>query len=105
MNESETFSLRERLSLCSELAATNFKIVPETINGEPVFGRENAPFRERFRNWLRAYNAGWHFLGTLAMVVLLSLGAPFWFNTLKQLSSLKPTVTQKIEKEAANSTS
>ncbi len=89
----------------NELAAANLKIVPETINGEYVFGRENAPFRERFSSWLRAYNAGWHFLGTSAMVVLLSLGAPFWFNALKQLSNLKPSVTQKIEKEAARSTS
>lgn len=92
-------------SIRNELAATNLKIVPETINGEPVFGKEKAPFRERFRSWLRAYDEGSHLLGTLVMVVLLSLGAPFWFNALKQLSNLKPSVTQKIEKEAAGSPS
>jgi hypothetical protein len=85
----------------NELTATNLRIVPDKINGASVFGDEKAPFRERFQSWLRAYNAGWHLLGTLAMVVLLSLGAPFWFNTLKQLSNLKPSVTQKIEKESA----
>jgi hypothetical protein len=37
------------------------------------------------------------------MVVLLSLGAPFWYNALKQLSNLKPSVTQKIEKESVAS--
>lgn len=42
-----------------------------------------------------------HLLGTLATVLLLSLGAPFWFNTLQQLSNLKPAVAQKIEDEGA----
>jgi len=37
------------------------------------------------------------------MVVLLSLGAPFWYNALKQLSTLKASGTQKIEKESATS--
>jgi hypothetical protein len=92
-------------SIRNELAATNLKIVPETINGEPVFGKANASFGERFRSWLRAYHEGWHLLGTLAMIVLLSLGAPFWFNALKQLSNLKPSVAQKAEKEASGSQS
>jgi hypothetical protein len=92
-------------SMRNELAATNLKIVPETINNEPVFGEENASKWERFRSWKRAYHQGWHLLGTSAMVVLLSLGAPFWFNALKQMTNLKPSVTQKIEKEAAGSRS
>jgi hypothetical protein len=41
-----------------------------------------------------------HLLGTLASVFLLSLGAPFWFNALKQMSNLKPAITSKIEKES-----
>ena len=40
-----------------------------------------------------------HLLGTASTVLLLSLGAPFWFNTLRQLSNLKPIVAQKIETE------
>jgi len=79
-------------SIRDDLNATNLTIVPEMINGEPVFGSP--------KSWLRAYQHRWHLLGTLAMVVLLSLGAPFWFNALKQLSNLKPSVTRKIEKEA-----
>ena len=39
------------------------------------------------------------FWGTLAGVGLLSLGAPFWFNALKTLSSLRPVVATKEEKE------
>jgi hypothetical protein len=38
-----------------------------------------------------------HFLGTLMTVFFLSLGAPFWYNTLRQLANLRPAVAQKIE--------
>lgn len=42
-----------------------------------------------------------HFWGTLASAVLLSLGAPFWFNLLKDLSSLRPVIAKKQAREAA----
>jgi hypothetical protein len=38
-----------------------------------------------------------HLLGTLMTVLLLSLGAPFWYNALRQLANLRPAVAQKIE--------
>lgn len=38
-----------------------------------------------------------HFLGTLMTVFFLSLGAPFWYNALRQLANLRPAVAQKIE--------
>jgi hypothetical protein len=38
-----------------------------------------------------------HFWGTLMTAAFLSLGAPFWYNALKQLSSLRPAIAQKIE--------
>jgi hypothetical protein len=37
--------------------------------------------------------------GVLAAAALLSLGAPFWFNTLKQLSNLRPILADKSETE------
>jgi hypothetical protein len=40
-----------------------------------------------------------HFWGTLASAALLSLGAPFWFNMLKDLSSLRPVLAKKQEQE------
>ncbi|MFP3940033.1 MAG: hypothetical protein ACLF0P_06990 [Thermoanaerobaculia bacterium] len=40
-----------------------------------------------------------HFWGILASAALLALGAPFWFNTLKTLGSLRPIVAQKEERE------
>jgi hypothetical protein len=35
----------------------------------------------------------------LFSVGLLSLGAPFWYNALKNLTSLRSTVAQNISKE------
>jgi len=40
---------------------------------------------------------GRHFWGTLVTAVFLSLGAPFWYNTLKQLSNLRPAIAQKVD--------
>jgi hypothetical protein len=40
-----------------------------------------------------------HFAGVLLSAALLSLGAPFWFNALKQLSSLRSIVANKEENE------
>jgi len=40
-----------------------------------------------------------HFWGIVFSAGLLSLGAPFWFNALKTLSSLRPIVANKEEKE------
>ena len=47
-----------------------------------------------------AYHLGdRHFWGVLASAALLSLGAPFWFNALKTMSSLRPIVASKEEQE------
>lgn len=40
-----------------------------------------------------------HFLGMCFSVLLLSLGAPFWFNTLKSLASLRSSVASNISDE------
>jgi hypothetical protein len=39
-----------------------------------------------------------HLFGILATAALLSLGAPFWFNLLKNLTSLRPALATLIEK-------
>ena len=83
-----------------ELAETNLHLVPERISGRPVFSTDS-DHPSLIRNWAEAYGYRPHILGTLAMVVLLSLGAPFWFNALRQLSNLKPAISNKIEKETA----
>lgn len=38
--------------------------------------------------------------GILATGIFLSLGAPFWFNTLRKLSDLRPIVARRVEGEA-----
>jgi hypothetical protein len=38
-------------------------------------------------------------LGILVSAALLSLGAPFWFNTLKTLTNLRPTLANAVEKK------
>ena len=48
---------------------------------------------------LTGYGHWQHLMGTLSTVLLLSLGAPFWFNTLCQLSNLKPAAARKIENQ------
>lgn len=42
-------------------------------------------------------------LGILISAALLSLGAPFWFNTLKSLTNLRPTLANAIEKKPIQS--
>jgi hypothetical protein len=43
-----------------------------------------------------------HLLGILATAGLLSLGAPFWFNLLKNLTSLRPALASLIEKRPSS---
>jgi hypothetical protein len=40
-----------------------------------------------------------HLLGILVSAALLSLGAPFWFNILKSLTSLRPMLAQEVDKD------
>jgi hypothetical protein len=40
-----------------------------------------------------------HFWGMLYSAALLSLGAPFWYNSLKGLTSLRSTIAQNMSKE------
>jgi|GEM_PF-2677591 hypothetical protein len=46
------------------------------------------------------YN-GSHLLGTLLTGVLLSLGAPFWHTTLRNLVALRPLVAAKMDQQSA----
>ena len=42
-----------------------------------------------------------HLRGLVLTVLLLSLGAPFWFDALKNLVSLRPTIAGKVDQETA----
>jgi hypothetical protein len=41
--------------------------------------------------------------GVVASAVLLSLGAPFWFNLLKTLTGLRPMLASKVDDDAGTS--
>ncbi len=43
-----------------------------------------------------------HLAGQIITVIFLSLGAPFWFNALRQLANLRPIIAGKVEKESAS---
>jgi len=45
------------------------------------------------------YRGKRHFLGILISAAFLSLGAPFWFNLLKTLGNLRPTLASRQAKE------
>lgn len=47
--------------------------------------------RDPFADWPRG------FLGRAASAMLLSLGAPFWFNALKKMANLRPSLANKEE--------
>jgi hypothetical protein len=55
------------------------------------------PYPQPFYNY---WTPSWlHFWGVAASAVLLSLGAPFWFNTLKDLSNLRSSVANEQDPE------
>jgi hypothetical protein len=41
----------------------------------------------------------WHLLGMFVTALFLSLGAPFWFNALRNISNLRPILAGKVEKD------
>jgi hypothetical protein len=69
----------------STLAEAKFDLIPSPY---PSWG-----------TYLTGARPSRHFWGTLASAILLSLGAPFWFNSLKSLTNLRPLLAQKQKKE------
>jgi hypothetical protein len=78
----------EMRGLRADLEKTDLKIVPMEIGGHGVF--------DSGAHWLAAYGVGRHVAGALASILLLSLGAPFWYNALRQLSNLRPAIAGKV---------
>jgi hypothetical protein len=74
--------------LQSDLEKTALKIITAEIRGQPVF--------DSLGHWWAAFGVRRHLLGTLVSIMFLSLGAQFWFNTLRQLSNLKPAISGKV---------
>jgi hypothetical protein len=75
-------------SIRADLKKADLKVIPAEIGGQGVF--------DSWGHWCAAYGVRRHLAGTLASLVFLSLGAPFWFNILSQLSNLKPAIAGKV---------
>ena len=79
--------------LTKGVAATGFNILPNRL----------------WHRWDSENGTGWdhfvsHLWGMLITAGLLSLGAPYWYNILKNLTSLRPAVSKLIDEEKAAET-
>ena len=86
--------------LQNQMSQAGFDYIPT-----PFWGRWEKEHLPAWTNWCVLhfvpryfFHIFWHLLGILATVGLLALGAPFWFNLLKNLTSLRPAVANLIEK-------
>ena len=76
--------------------AGNFRIVKADFDKT---GFELLPTKALDRWEEGRWNWKGHYWGMLFSAAFLSLGAPFWYNLLKNLSSLRSTVAQNISNE------
>src|SRR5262245_3918993 len=90
-------SSREQVQRLKKTAAdAGFDFVPPNF-----LGRWDQAAEHQLHGWPRlreqVRHTFGHLLGILATAGLLSLGAPFWFNLLKNLTSLRPALATLIE--------
>jgi hypothetical protein len=86
--------------LQATLHNAGFDLVPK-----PFFSRWD---KEQLPYWATSYcpqlvHYLQHLLGVLMTAGLLALGAPFWFNLLKNLMNLRPAVASLVEKRPQSS--
>jgi hypothetical protein len=80
-------------SLLSRYAESSDSI--RSVLGDPAIGIFQTPLPP-LRYWL-----SWdHLVRGLISIVLLSLGAPFWYNALKRMADLRPVLARKVEEES-----
>jgi hypothetical protein len=83
---------RERVSdLTREVSATGFEFIPVGYWRWPTTDGATGHVTKFFR----------HAPGMALFAALLTLGAPYWFNMLKNLSSLRPALARTISQEDA----
>jgi hypothetical protein len=85
---------KQAAKLNKEVPATGFQLFP-------------AIYPKTFSEWIGlatrhdsglSFNVS-HLLGMAFFAALLSLGAPYWFNLLKTLTSFRPLLAQQIDKD------
>ena len=93
----EEVSREQAERLRKTVSETGFDLMPVNF-----FGRWDQPTESQLHGWPRLQrqmgHTFSHLLGILATAGLLALGAPFWFNLLKNLTSLRPALATLIEK-------
>jgi hypothetical protein len=77
------------------LDEASFELIPTVFMGR--WAAEEPPDRARSVVYLR------HLPGMAMTAALLSLGAPFWFNLLKNLMNLRPAVATLVERRPRSS--
>lgn len=91
----------------AELRSVSKTLTASNIDLLPRFGDTMAPARgeHRYFDYLEwSQDGAWrHFLGIVAAGALLSLGAPFWFNALRQLANLRTVLANKEAQERSES--
>lgn len=93
----EEASREQAQRLTKTIDEAGFDVVPANF-----LGRWDQPAESQVHGWprlrLQMDHTFSHLLGILATAGLLALGAPFWFNLLKNLTSLRPALATLIEK-------
>jgi hypothetical protein len=93
----EEASREQAERLRKAVSETGFDLVPVNF-----LGRWDQPTESQLHGWPRLRrqigHTFSHLFGILATAGLLALGAPFWFNLLKNLTSLRPALATLIEK-------
>jgi hypothetical protein len=83
--------------LTKDVSATGFDLMPVGFWRWP----SPPPAGSHLQSFL---NIGPHLFGILLFAALLTLGAPYWYNLLKNLASLRPALSQLIGKEETDQT-
>jgi hypothetical protein len=79
-------------TLKDDIEKAGFALAPPRFMGRWDDPQQPSGFYSRLRQFWS------HLFGVLLTAGLLTLGAPFWFNLLKNLTSLRPAVANLIEK-------
>jgi hypothetical protein len=90
---------RDFAELSDSFSKTGFQLLPEPY---PYPFIKEGKSSSCLSNWHWSKQWSWplrRLLGILVSAALLSLGAPFWFNNLKTLASLRPLLAKNIEEE------